>query len=55
MADLYTCVCGNQNWQIFDTGVRCSACEKEFVTHHTPVPEFNHMVAHEVEEEMEEV
>ena len=29
MADLYTCS-GNQTWEIFDTGVRCTACETTF-------------------------
>jgi hypothetical protein len=54
MADLYTCSCGNQTWEIFDTGVRCTACEAEFVTFHTPVAEFNSTVTQEMEEEMAE-
>jgi hypothetical protein len=54
MADLYTCSCGNQTWEIFDTGVRCTACEAEFVTFHTPVAEFNSAVTQEMEEEMAE-
>jgi uncharacterized Zn finger protein (UPF0148 family) len=55
MTDLYTCSCGSQIWQIFDTGVRCTACQAEFVTQHTPVTEFNHAVTQQVEEELEEV
>jgi hypothetical protein len=54
MADLYTCSCGNQTWTIFDTGVRCTACQEEFVTFHTPVAEFNSTVMQEMEEEMAE-
>jgi hypothetical protein len=55
MNDLYTCSCGNQIWQIFDTGVRCMACQTEFVTQHMPVAEFNHAATQQMEEEMEEV
>ena len=55
MPDLYTCSCGNQTWEIFDTVVRCIACKREFLTQHTGVSEFNHRVTREVEEEMEEV
>jgi hypothetical protein len=55
MADVFTCTCGNQVWQIFDTGVRCTACKTEFITHHVPVAEFNHMVNQELEEELEEL
>jgi hypothetical protein len=55
MADVFTCTCGNQIWQIFDTGVRCTACKTEFITHHVPVSEFNHMVNIELEEQLEEV
>jgi len=29
MADLYTCSCGNQKWEIFDSGVRCTSCDTE--------------------------
>lgn len=54
MADLYTCSCGNQTWEIFDTGVRCVACETEFVTEHAPVAEFNHAIMQEMEEELAE-
>ncbi|MGC2324424.1 MAG: hypothetical protein WA463_17455 [Terriglobales bacterium] len=54
MADVYTCSCGNQTWQILETGVRCVACETEFVAQHTPVSEFNHMVTEELEEVLEE-
>jgi hypothetical protein len=54
MADVYTCSCGNQTWQIFETGVRCTVCGTEFVAQHTPVPEFNHMVTEELEEVLEE-
>ncbi len=53
MADLYTCSCGNQTWEIFDTGVRCTACKTEYVTPHMPVTEFNHTVAQEIAEELE--
>ncbi len=55
MSDLYTCGCGNQTWQIFDTVVRCTACAQEYLTQHTPVGEFNHRVIQEVEEQLEEV
>ncbi len=55
MADLYTCCCGNQSWQIFDTVVRCTTCGQEYLTQHTPVEEFNHRIKVEMEEEMEEV
>jgi len=54
MADVYTCSCGNQTWQILETGVRCVACGAEFVAQHTPVSEFNHMVTEELEEVLEE-
>ncbi len=55
MADLYTCGCGNQTWEIFDTVVRCTACAQEYLTQHTAVSEFNHRVTQEMEEELEEV
>ena len=55
MTDLYTCNCGNQTWEIFESGVRCAACTTEFVVQHTPVKEFNHMVTQELEEELEDV
>ena len=54
MADLYTCTCGNQTWQIFDTCVRCAACQAEYVTSHTPVAEFNSAITKELEEELAE-
>ncbi len=54
MPDLYTCSCGNQTWEIFDSGVRCAACKTEYVTAHTPVAEFNHIVTEELEEALEE-
>jgi len=54
MADVYTCSCGNQTWQILETGVRCTACATEFVAQHMAVSEFNHMVAEELEEVLEE-
>jgi hypothetical protein len=54
MADLYTCSCGNQTWEIFDTGVRCTTCQAEYVTPHTPVAEFNSAIAQEMEEELAE-
>lgn len=54
MADLYTCSCGNQTWEIFDAGVRCTACQTEYVTPHTPVAEFNSEVTEEMEEELAE-
>jgi hypothetical protein len=54
MADLYTCSCGNQTWKIFDTGVRCTACNTEYPVQHTPVGEFNHAVTEELEEALEE-
>ena len=52
--NLYTCICGNQTWEIFDTGVRCTACQKEYVTPHKPVAEFNSVVTEEMEEELAE-
>lgn len=55
MADMYTCSCGNQTWQIFDGIVRCASCEREFVAQHMPVIEFNHLISQAVEEELEEV
>ena len=54
MADLYTCSCGHQTWEIFDNGVRCAACGTEYVTQHAPVATFNHMVTEELEEALEE-
>ena len=54
MADLYTCSCGHQAWEISDTGVRCTGCQTEYVTQHTPVAEFNHMVTEELEKALEE-
>ncbi len=54
MADLYTCNCGNQTWEIIETGVRCTACQTEFAVHHMPVKDFNHMVTEELEEALEE-
>jgi len=54
MADVYTCSCGNQTWQIFETVVRCTACGTDFAAEHTPVLEFNHMVTEELEEALEE-
>ena len=54
MADLYTCTCGNQRWEIFDHGVRCTACQAEYVNQHTPVAEFNHALTQELEEALEE-
>lgn len=53
MADLYTCNCGNQRWEITDTFVRCTECKTEYVTRHTPVAEFNHEITQELVEEME--
>ena len=50
MENVYTCKCGNQTWIVRDTGVRCTACEAEFVAQVTPVKEFNHKVAEEIEE-----
>ncbi len=52
--DLYTCSCGNQTWQIFDTVVRCSACGTEFAVEHMPVSEFNAIVTTELEEALEQ-
>lgn len=54
MPDLYTCSCGNQTWEISDTGVRCTACQAEYITQHEPVGEFNRTVMQEVEEELAE-
>lgn len=54
MADLYTRSCGNQTWEIFETGVRCTACKTEYVTQHMSVAEFNHLITQEMEEELVE-
>jgi hypothetical protein len=54
MANLYTCACGNQTWQILDASVRCTACQAEYVTPHTPVAEFNSSVTQKLEEELAE-
>jgi hypothetical protein len=54
MSDLYTCSCGNQTWEISDMGVRCTACQTEYVTPHAPVAEFNSVVTEEMEEELAE-
>jgi len=54
MADMYTCSCGNQTWQVFEAAMRCAACGTEFVAPHMPVAEFNHMVTEELEEVLEE-
>jgi len=54
MADLYTCSCGSQTWEIFDTGVRCTACQAEYVAPHMPVAEFNSAITQELEEELAE-
>jgi hypothetical protein len=54
MADLYTCSCGNRTWEICDMVVRCTACQTEYVTPHTPVKEFNAEVMQEMEEELAE-
>jgi hypothetical protein len=54
MADLYTCSCGNQTWEIFDKGVRCATCKTEYLTQHTPVTEFNSAVTEEVAQELEQ-
>jgi hypothetical protein len=54
MTDLYTCSCGNQTWQIFDTGVRCPACKAEYPAQHTSVADFNHEIVEEMEEESAE-
>ena len=53
MADVYTCSCGSQTWQILETAVRCTACGTEFVAPHMPVASFNHMVTLELEEVLE--
>jgi len=54
MADMYTCSCGNQTWQVLEAAVRCTACGTEIVAPHMPVAEFNHMVTQELEEVLEE-
>ncbi len=54
MADLYTCTCGSQTWEIFDTGVRCTACKEEYPVQHMSVHDFNHAVNEELEEALEE-
>lgn len=52
MADLYTCSCGNQTWEILDMFVRCTACQAQYVTPHASVAEFNFAVTREMEEEL---
>ncbi len=52
MTELYTCSCGNQTWEIFDMGVRCTACQAEYLTRHEPVAEFNREITQEMEEEL---
>jgi hypothetical protein len=54
MADVYTCSCGNQTWQILEAVVRCAACGTEFAAQHMPVAEFNHTVTEELEKVLEE-
>jgi len=54
MADRYTCRCGNQNWQILENAVRCTACGAQFAAPHVPVAAFNHIVTLELEEVLEE-
>jgi hypothetical protein len=54
MNDLYTCSCGNQTWQIFDTLVRCTACKAQYPSQHIPVAQFNHEIVQEMEEELAE-
>lgn len=54
MTDLYTCACGNQCWEIFDTGVRCTTCKEEYLVAHMPVTEFNQMVTENLQETFEE-
>lgn len=50
MEDVYTCTCGNQTWMILENQVQCTACKTTFDCQHTPVKEFNHRVAEDVEE-----
>lgn len=54
MADLYTCKCGNQSWEILDNTVRCTTCQAEYITQHTPVSEFNRALTQELEEALKE-
>ncbi len=50
MDNVYTCICGNQVWTIADTGVRCTACAREFAVEHQPAADFNRAVLQEMEE-----
>lgn len=50
MEDVYTCTCGNQTWMIWENHVQCAACKAIFNCLHTPVKDFNRMVAEAVEE-----
>ena len=54
MADMYTCSCGNQTWQVLEDIVRCVAGGTEIVAPHMPVQAFYHMVTLELEEVLEE-
>ncbi len=55
MADMFTCRCRNQTWQILETAVRCTGCGTQFAVPHMPVAAFNHIVTLELEIEREEV
>ena len=50
MENVYTCSCGNQTWTILENHVQCAACKVTYDCLHTPVKEFNRMVAEEIEE-----
>jgi len=49
MADMYTCSCGKQTWQILENAVRCITCGAEFISQRMPAAAFNHLVALELE------
>jgi hypothetical protein len=48
MSNVYTCICGNQTWIVFENFVRCTVCQREYEVQNTPVREFNDKVAEEV-------
>lgn len=50
MQDFYTCNCGNQTWIIMENQVQCTGCEAKYGSLHTPVKDFNRMIAEEIKE-----
>ena len=31
MEEVYTCLCGNQEWNIHDKVIKCTQCKREFI------------------------